>query len=193
MCCPLWMFFHHLTRRDGCCNGLLVADRNYDTISWPAHRGRSGWYQDSLYMYHVRSRNATSLQVVNLSHQSQPRLSCLSRAHDCQKTHGIQSKASHLVQYNRPWICNLLWPCYSISRHKTRSISDQVMACWLTAPSHYLKQSWLNISKLFASICGQFCKKMGKISLIDMKLHQPRFPDCTSGGEKVLLKWPIYL
>ena len=106
MCCPVWMFFHHRTRRDGCCNGLLVADRNYDTNSWPAHRGRSGWYQDSLYMYHVRSRNATSPQVVNLSHQSQPRLSCLSRAHVCQKTHETQSKASHLVQYNRPRICN---------------------------------------------------------------------------------------
>ena len=45
-----------------------------------------GWYQDSLYMYHVRSRNATCLQVVNLCHQSQSRLSCSSRDHVCQKT-----------------------------------------------------------------------------------------------------------
>ena len=31
------------------------------------------------------------------------------------------------------------------------------------------------------------------IKLPQILLHQPRFPDSTSGGEKALLTWPIYL
>ena len=35
---------------------------------------------------------------------------------------------------------NSLWPSDTIWRHKSGSTLDQVMACCLTAPSHYLNQ-----------------------------------------------------
>ena len=41
-----------------------------------------------------------------------------------------------------------LWPNDSIWRQKTGSTFSQVMACCLTAPSHYLNQCWLIISKV---------------------------------------------
>ena len=45
-------------------------------------------------------------------------------------------------------VVNSLWPGDSIWRHGTRSTVAQVMACCLTAPSHYLNQCWLIISKV---------------------------------------------
>ena len=42
---------------------------------------------------------------------------------------------------------NSLWPCDVIWRKGSRSTMAQVMACCLTAPSHYLNQCWL-ISKV---------------------------------------------
>ena len=41
-----------------------------------------------------------------------------------------------------------LWPTDTIWRHKSGSTLAQVMACCLTAPSHYLNQCWLIISKV---------------------------------------------
>ena len=43
---------------------------------------------------------------------------------------------------------NSLWPSDTIWRHKSGSTLAQVMACCLTAPSHYLNQYWLIISKI---------------------------------------------
>ena len=40
----------------------------------------------------------------------------------------------------------LLWPCNAIWWHTSGSTLDQVMACCLMAPSHYLNQCW-HISK----------------------------------------------
>ena len=42
---------------------------------------------------------------------------------------------------------NTLWPSDTIWRHRTGSTLAQIMACCLTAPSHYLNQCWLIISK----------------------------------------------
>ena len=42
-------------------------------------------------------------------------------------------------------LINSLWPGDAMWRHGTRSTLDQVMACCLTAPSHYLNQCWLII------------------------------------------------
>ena len=42
---------------------------------------------------------------------------------------------------------NTLWPSDTIW-HKSGSTLAQVMACCLTAPSHYLNQCWLIISKV---------------------------------------------
>ena len=43
---------------------------------------------------------------------------------------------------------NSLWPSDTIWQHKSGSTLAQVMACCLTAPSHYLNQCWLIISKV---------------------------------------------
>ena len=43
---------------------------------------------------------------------------------------------------------NSLWPGDAIWWHGTRSTLAQVMACCLTAPSHYLNQCWLIISEV---------------------------------------------
>ena len=42
---------------------------------------------------------------------------------------------------------NSLWPSYVVWWHRTESTLAQVMACCLMAPSHYLNQYWLIISK----------------------------------------------
>ena len=44
---------------------------------------------------------------------------------------------------------NSLWPSYAIRWHESRSTVAQVMACCLTAPSHYQTQRWLIISEIF--------------------------------------------
>ena len=46
------------------------------------------------------------------------------------------------------WMFNSLWPSDTIWPHKSGSTLAQVMACCLTAPSHYLNQCWLIISKV---------------------------------------------
>ena len=43
---------------------------------------------------------------------------------------------------------NSLWPSGVIWRQGSRSTLAQVMACCLTAPSHYLNQCWLMISEV---------------------------------------------
>ena len=46
-----------------------------------------------------------------------------------------------------------LWPSDAIRQQGTESTLAQVMACCLTAPSHYLNQCWLIISNVLRS-CG---------------------------------------
>ena len=50
---------------------------------------------------------------------------------------------------------NSLWPSDAIWRHRSRLTLAQVMACCLTAPSHYLNQCWLIITKV------QWCSSEG--------------------------------
>ena len=45
-------------------------------------------------------------------------------------------------------IFNSLWPSDAIWQHRCGSTLAQVMACCMTAPSHYLNQCWLIISKV---------------------------------------------
>ena len=42
------------------------------------------------------------------------------------------------------WV-NLLWPCDDIGQHRPGSTLNQVIACCLMTPSHYLSQCWLTI------------------------------------------------
>ena len=44
-------------------------------------------------------------------------------------------------------ILNSLWPSDAIQQHRCGSTLPQVMACCLTAPSHYLNQYWFLISE----------------------------------------------
>ena len=54
---------------------------------------------------------------------------------------------------------NLLWPREAIWRQISGSTLVQVMACCLRAPSHYLNQCWLIISKvLWHSSEGNFIR-----------------------------------
>ena len=56
------------------------------------------------------------------------------------------------------WV-NSLRPSDAIWRHRSGSTLAQVMACCLTAPSHYLNQRWLIISKvLWHSSEGNFIR-----------------------------------
>ena len=55
------------------------------------------------------------------------------------------------------WL-NSLWPSDTIWRQKSESTLAQVMACCLTAPSHYLNQCWLTITKV------QWCSSEGNFA-----------------------------
>ena len=47
---------------------------------------------------------------------------------------------------------NPLWTGDAICWHKSRSTLAQVMACCLTAPSHYLKQCWVTVEPLYNTV-----------------------------------------
>ena len=66
--------------------------------------------------------------------------SLIRRHNDCSKWL-IHYQGPHLLR----WI-NSLWPSDAIWRHISGSTLIQVMACCLTAPSHYLNQCWVIIS-----------------------------------------------
>ena len=68
----------------------------------------------------------------------------------CQYT-TMYNKMLHVSrQWHKPifFSFNSLWPNDAIWRHRSGSTLAQVMACCLTAPSHYLNQCWLITSKI---------------------------------------------
>ena len=74
------------------------------------------------------------------------------------------------------WSCNSGRHNDAIWRHRCRSVLVQVMACCLTAPSHYLKQSWLISSKvrLHSSTFWQVITHPS-ITKISLKITQLKF------------------
>ena len=48
----------------------------------------------------------------------------------------------------RPQWVNSLWPSNTIWRHRSGSTLAEIMACCLTAPSHYLNQCWCLINEV---------------------------------------------
>ena len=54
-----------------------------------------------------------------------------------------------VIRYQTPWYLNSLWPSDTIWRQRSGSTLAQVMACCITAPSHYLNQRCLIISKVY--------------------------------------------
>ena len=76
-------------------------------------------------------------------------------AADDMATQGARASAAMLLNWVSQIIpvintrtVNSLRPSDAIWRHRTMSTLAQVMACCLTAPSHYLNQCWLIISKV---------------------------------------------
>ena len=53
----------------------------------------------------------------------------------------------------------LMWLVDTIWCHRSGSTLAQVMACFLTAPSHFLNQYWLIVSKVLWHSTGQFHRK----------------------------------
>ena len=68
--------------------------------------------------------------------------------------HGVNNistdidRVIHHMKQNKPQFLNSLGPSDAIWRRKTGSTLAKVMARCLTAPSHYLNQCWLIISKV---------------------------------------------
>ena len=68
---------------------------------------------------------------------------------------------------------NSLWPWDAIWRHRSGSILAQVMACCLTAPSHYLSHCWPIISKVqWHSSDGNFTRDASAINYISRMLFK---------------------
>ena len=57
----------------------------------------------------------------------------------------------HTSSNNVHLTINSLWPSDVIWRNRSGSTLVQIMACCLTAPSHYLNQCWLFVSELQAT------------------------------------------
>ena len=62
---------------------------------------------------------------------------------------GKKKKVILLIARWKGWMrINSLRPSDAIWRHRSGSTLAQIMACCLTAPSHYLNQCWLIINKV---------------------------------------------
>ena len=59
-----------------------------------------------------------------------------------------------------PHYVNSLWPRDTIWRHRSGSALAQVMACCLTAPSHYLNQCWPEIIGIHPSATENKMRKI---------------------------------
>ena len=66
---------------------------------------------------------------------------------NCYAVYTIISYITTIYWEYEPMFINSLWPSDTILWHRSGSTWVQVMACCLTAPSHYLNQCWLIISK----------------------------------------------
>ena len=86
-----------------------------------------------------------------------PRFCFLDHKHIDKSDHmnGMKSSAKEIIENVYQYIdelmqgcINSLWPSDAIWRQGSRSTSVQIMACCLTAPSHYPNQCWLIITKV---------------------------------------------
>ena len=66
---------------------------------------------------------------------------------------------------------NSLWPCDAICRHKTGSILDQVMACCLRVPSHYINQYSLLIDEILWHWLRTISQQVPKLLFCMMSLE----------------------
>ena len=118
------------------------------------------------YMYHQSSRNGPMMAIFISCQLIRCLWSCFTGELDDLVKHGLRALRDTLpsevelttkvcpVQqytciYHTPgaWV-NSLWPSDAIWWQGSRSTLVQVMACCLSAPSHYLNQCWLIITKV---------------------------------------------
>ena len=64
-----------------------------------------------------------------------------------EQCHAMSWSLEYWDSVNVMFYFNSLWPSDAIWRQRSGSPLAQVMACCLTAPSHYLNQCWLIITK----------------------------------------------
>ena len=71
----------------------------------------------------------------------------------------------------------LLWPRNTMWQHRSGATLAQVMACCLTAPSHYLTQCWLIISKVQWHSSESNFKEIHQLSTtkINLKITHRKF------------------
>ena len=82
---------------------------------------------------------------------------------------------------------NSLWPSDTIWRHTSRSTLAQVMACCLMAPSHYLNQCWIIISKVqwHSSECNLEEMPQPSVTEISFKITYLRFCSNLPGANEL--------
>ena len=137
-------------------------------------------------------------QLFDIKPSSEPMLACF------QLDHSENWKKSTTVFIQENWFenffckltailssshcVNSLWPSDTIWHQRSWSTLDQVMACCLTAPSHYLNQCWLLISVFlwhspesnFAVFKLLQCIMILKIILLKLLPHLPGASELTN-------------
>ena len=80
---------------------------------------------------------------------------------------GVGSERREIYQAEK---MNSLWPSDTIWWHRSRPTLVHVMACCLTAPSHYLNQCWVIISQVWWHSLRVISQEMLQISITDITL-----------------------
>ena len=90
--------------------------------------------------------------------------------------------------YASNYTFNSLEPSEAIWRCRSGSTLAQVMACCLTAPSHYLNQYWLIISKVeWYSSKGKFTRDTSAINQWNyLKIKYPKFRSNFPGANELM-------
>ena len=96
---------------------------------------------------------------------------------------------THICGTRGRWV-NTLWPNDTIWRHKSGSTLAQVMACCLTAPSHYLNQCWLIISKVQWHSSESILQDIPQPSVTEISLKMAYLKLCSNlPVDKELIHW----
>ena len=123
--CLLNCLFRHRSKKTSkLCIAGLCEGNSLVTSEFPAQRPSHGE------IFHLMTNHALPEQMLS---------TCPSQ---------FISDISHWLIKVKATLLNSLWPCDVICQHRSESTLAQVMACCLTAPSHYLNQFWLIISKV---------------------------------------------
>ena len=88
------------------------------------------------------------------------------------------------------FVINSLWPSDAIWWERSGSTLAPVMACCLTAPSHYLNQCWLIISKVLWCSCeDNFTRDTYSLRSIFSQLSIMQYGGCVFSAYPFPLCW----